>query len=87
NVEIDTKQFCGNFPPLITLHGTVSAEDIPSADAQWTEIVGPVPTTADAQHYFDSTGPKDVAFTHVKFTMYPDGGLKRIRVNGRPAAN
>ncbi|KAJ1787150.1 Allantoicase [Coemansia sp. RSA 2399] len=86
-VELDTRHFCGNFPPLVALHGTVSSEDIPADDAKWTEIVGGVATTADAQHYFDSTGPKDVAFTHVKFTMYPDGGLKRIRINGRPAAN
>ncbi|KAJ2613405.1 Allantoicase [Coemansia sp. RSA 1804] len=86
-VEFDTKQFCGNFPPLVTLHGTVSAEDVPAADAQWTELVGGVPLTADAQHYFDAVGPKDVAFTHVKFTMYPDGGIKRIRINGRPASS
>ncbi|KAI9505163.1 allantoicase-like protein [Coemansia spiralis] len=86
-VEFDTKQFCGNFPPLVTLHGTVSSEDTPADDAKWTEVIGGVPLTADAQHYFDSTGPKDVAFTHVKFTMYPDGGIKRIRINGRPASN
>ncbi|KAJ1850772.1 Allantoicase, partial [Coemansia sp. RSA 486] len=84
-VEFDTKHFCGNFPPLVTLHGTVSSEDIPADDAQWTEIISGVPLTADAQHYFDATGGKDIAFTHVKFTMYPDGGLKRIRINGRPA--
>ncbi|KAJ2615360.1 Allantoicase, partial [Coemansia sp. RSA 1694] len=83
-VELDTRQFCGNFPPLVTLHATVSEEeeDVPADDAQWVEIVGAVPLTADAQHYFDVTGPKDVAFTHVKFTMYPDGGIKRIRING-----
>ncbi|KAJ2771138.1 Allantoicase [Coemansia nantahalensis] len=83
--ELDTHQFCGNFPPLATLHATASAEDVPPADAHWTEILAPVALTASRQHYFDSTGPRDVAFTHVKFTMYPDGGIKRIRINGRPA--
>ncbi|KAJ2162030.1 Allantoicase [Coemansia sp. RSA 552] len=85
NVELDTRHFCGNYPPLVRLFGTVSSEDVPAADAKWTEFIAGVATTPDAQHYFDSTGPKDVAFTHVKFVMYPDGGLKRIRINGRPA--
>ncbi|KAJ2801854.1 Allantoicase [Coemansia guatemalensis] len=85
-VEFDTRHFCGNFPPLVTLHGTVSEEDVPPSDAQWTEVVSSVPLTADKQHFFEATGPKDKAFTHVKFTMYPDGGIKRIRINGRPAA-
>ncbi|KAJ2135740.1 Allantoicase [Coemansia sp. RSA 678] len=83
--EVDTRHFCGNYPPLITMHATVSDEDVPPSDAQWTEVLASVSTAADTQHYFDATGPKDVAFTHVKFTMYPDGGAKRIRVNGRPA--
>ncbi|KAJ2071428.1 hypothetical protein GGI09_009292, partial [Coemansia sp. S100] len=59
--------------------------DIPTDDAQWVEVIGGVPLTADAQHYFDVSA-KDV-FTHVKFTMYPDGGIKRIRINGRPASS
>ncbi|KAJ1952372.1 Allantoicase [Linderina pennispora] len=84
-VEFDTYQFCGNFPPLVTLHGTVSSEDIPADDAQWTEIIPGVPLTASAQHFIEATGGKDTAFSHVKFTMYPDGGIKRIRVNGRAA--
>ncbi|KAI9475061.1 Allantoicase [Coemansia sp. RSA 989] len=84
-VEVDTKHFCGNFPPLVTVHGTVSDEDVPPSDAQWTEVLGGVPTTADSQHLFDATGPKDKAFTHVKFTMYPDGGIKRLRIYGRPS--
>ncbi|KAJ2878338.1 Allantoicase, partial [Coemansia aciculifera] len=32
NVELDTRQFCGNFPPLVTLHATVSSEDVPEGD-------------------------------------------------------
>ncbi|KAJ2456231.1 Allantoicase [Coemansia sp. RSA 2336] len=84
-VEVDTKHFCGNFPPLVTVHGTVSDEDVPPSDAQWTEVLGGVPTTADSQHLFEATGPKDKAFTHVKFTMYPDGGIKRLRIYGRPS--
>ncbi|KAJ2491148.1 Allantoicase [Coemansia sp. RSA 2050] len=85
-VEFDTRHFCGNFPPLVTLHGASSEEDVPG-DVEWVEIIKGVPLTADAQHYFDADGGKDRAFTHVKFTMYPDGGIKRIRINGRPASN
>ncbi|KAI7834167.1 allantoicase [Kickxella alabastrina] len=87
NVEFDTRQFCGNFPPLVTLHGTVSEEDTPADDARWLEIIGGVPLTADKQHYFEAEKHHGVAFTHVKFTMYPDGGIKRIRINGRPAVS
>ncbi|KAJ2307227.1 Allantoicase [Coemansia sp. RSA 2705] len=84
-IEIDTRHFCGNYPPKVTMHATVSDEDVPASDAKWTEVLGAVPTTADSQHVFDTTGARDEAFTHVKFTMYPDGGVKRIRVYGRAA--
>ena len=41
----------------------------------------------DRQHYFELENVKSKAYTHVKVTIYPDGGIKRLRLFGRKAEN
>jgi len=39
----------------------------------------------DKQHYFELENVKSKVYTHVKVTIYPDGGIKRVRFLGRKA--
>lgn len=89
---IDTAHFIGNFPQSVTLHGLKAdkSEDKPSwTDPRWTSILPRSKMGPDAEHFFSSdqldNSGSDV-FTHVKYTMIPDGGTKRLRVYGRRAA-
>uniref|UniRef100_A0A060SWQ1 allantoicase n=1 Tax=Blastobotrys adeninivorans TaxID=409370 RepID=A0A060SWQ1_BLAAD len=89
-VCVDTAHYLGNFPQYITLHGLKADKgEVPSHDdKRWKSIVPKSKTSAGQEHFFDQLdSSKDEVFTHVKFTMIPDGGVKRVRVFGRRAAN
>lgn len=80
-VELDTTHFKGNFPESCSL----DARD--GADGAWLEVVPRTELRADAGHRFDkelllTDGPA----TEVRLNIYPDGGVARLRVYGRPAA-
>ncbi|KAL1979439.1 hypothetical protein VTN96DRAFT_5960 [Rasamsonia emersonii] len=97
-VVVDTKDFRGNFPRAIRVHGLVRS-DADALNGQepghdhpgWVELVkGEKPTQADTEHVFEgadlAAGGEDTrVFTHVKLTLVPDGGVKRLRIFGRRA--
>ncbi|KAK0626229.1 hypothetical protein B0T14DRAFT_534426 [Immersiella caudata] len=61
-------------------------EGEPGADAEgWTEIAEPLKCGPDKEHPVESLS-KDKPFTHVKLIIFPDGGVKRLRVNAKRAA-
>jgi len=93
-VIVDTKDFRGNFPRAVSVHGILAGtgDNVPSADSPaWVEILkGDKPTKADTEHIFEgadlAAGREDTrVFSHVKLTLVPDGGVKRFRIMGRRA--
>ncbi|EHS63942.1 uncharacterized protein PGTG_21958 [Puccinia graminis f. sp. tritici CRL 75-36-700-3] len=83
--EIDTNYFIGNFPQMVDLYATVSDQIVPDPSSKWTEILGKSKLGPHQQHYFQLTNSQE-SFTHVRMTIYPDGGVKRIRLFGRRTA-
>ncbi|MEQ8286247.1 allantoicase [Thalassospira sp.] len=81
-VDIDTSHFTGNFPPAGSLEGCYCPDGDPLDNAKWDEIVAPMGLGASAHHYADVTS--DAIYTHVRLHIYPDGGVARLRVYGRP---
>ncbi|PHH71375.1 hypothetical protein CDD80_5316 [Ophiocordyceps camponoti-rufipedis] len=84
---VDTAHFRGNFPQRVSIHALAwSREGEPDAGAEgWHEVVPPAPMGPDQEHQLPCAAPEAV-FTHVKLTMIPDGGVKRLRAYGRRAA-
>ena len=83
-VDVDTTSFTGNFPSHARVEacgvdGYASPEDL--ADAEWTELVGYVPLGGDRHNVFDVASP--LRFSHVRLSVFPDGGVARLRVYGR----
>jgi allantoicase len=84
-VVVDTSWFTGNYPPEVSVE-VCGAEGYPSpaelAGATWTTLVPRSPVAGDARNEFEvEPGPRA---THVRLTMYPDGGVARLRVHGEP---
>ena len=84
-VNIDTGNFTGNYPP----HGSVEAvafDQIPTVKellaATWITILEKSELSGDSENLFAITSDK--RWTHVRLTMYPDGGIARFRVFGNP---
>jgi allantoicase len=60
-----------------------SEDEVPDSDAaDWTQVLSPVKLGPHRRHFFALEADGSVAYTHVKLTIYPDGGIKRIRVYG-----
>ncbi|GAA5823941.1 hypothetical protein JCM3770_004140 [Rhodotorula araucariae] len=83
-VDIDTLHFVGNFPNSAELFGISSSEECPSYDdAGWTRILGNTKLGPHRQHFYQLAHPSK-AWTHVRLDIHPDGGVKRLRLYGRP---
>ncbi|OSD06855.1 allantoicase [Trametes coccinea BRFM310] len=87
HVEIDTAHFMGNFPESCELHALHSNDLVPSdvPEDRWTLILSRTKLGPHRQHFFQLDNVHGKPYTHVKITIYPDGGIKRVRVLGRRA--
>lgn len=86
HVEIDTAHFKGNFPESCEIHASNIPDEIDPAqdqDHEWVLVLPRVKLGPHRQHYFHLDNIQGRPFTHVKLTIYPDGGVKRLRVMGR----
>ena len=85
-VTVDTCYFKGNFPDSCMLEGcniTVDAENNLNTDAvQWRTIFPQSKLAADQEHFFEKGLIDKGPFTHVRLTIFPDGGISRLRIIG-----
>ncbi len=82
-VVVDTAWFKGNFPPEISveaasMEGYPSAEELQGAD--WVTLVHKSPCLGDTRNEYPVSD--DGRWTHVRLSIYPDGGVARFRVHG-----
>lgn len=84
-VVVDTTHFKGNYPKACAIEGA-SIEGHPdpsrllSSDVRWTEILARSELAGDSKNRFEVNVPE--RFTHLRFCIYPDGGVARLRVHG-----
>jgi allantoicase len=80
-VEVDTSFFKGNYPESCMLEGGVlSGNDLDTI--AWRELLPMSGLQGHTRHTFDQ--PNDLGpITHVRFNIYPDGGVSRLRLYGR----
>jgi len=85
-LEIDTTHFKGNYPDQCSVEGGLFPEgtrDFPEeSDAAWTVLLPKTPLQAHHQHIFEDVLPEAGPYTHVRLTIFPDGGIARLRVFG-----
>ncbi len=87
-IELDTTHFKGNFPESAGLEGcdapALGGVATPPDTADWRELLPRAKLRADARHRFVLRRPARVPVTHVRLNIFPDGGLARLRLWGRP---
>lgn len=85
-VVVDTAFFKGNYPPFASVEAT-SAAGYPAPEelTDWDTIVPKSPLQGNRKHYFDVSAHR--RYTHVRLTIYPDGGVARLRVFGAPVVD
>lgn len=84
-LEIDTSWFKGNFPDSCSLEACDAAdapvEKLQNPEFVWTPVLSRTKLQAHTRHFFDEV--MDTGLTsHVRFNIFPDGGVSRLRIYG-----
>ena len=88
-VEVDTAHFKGNYPDRCSLQtsliGKESDEELTFTSEEWPELLPPQKLSMDQQHFYEKSqllnmGPVNA----VRLNIFPDGGISRLRIYGRP---
>ncbi len=85
SVDVDTSFFTGNYPPQCRVEacgreGYPSPAELAGPGTDWAEIVPRSALRGDAHNTFAVSDPR--RFTHVRLSVFPDGGVARLRVHG-----
>jgi allantoicase len=85
-ITIDTNHFKGNYPDSFLVEGcNIPSENehmVDSSEIKWTTILPQSKLKGDQKHSFKKEIESKEAFTHVRLSIFPDGGISRMRVWG-----
>jgi allantoicase len=85
-ITIDTNHFKGNYPDSFLVEGcNIPIENehmVDSSEIKWTTILPQSKLKGDQKHSFKKEIESKEAFTHVRLSIFPDGGISRMRVWG-----
>jgi allantoicase len=82
--EIDTAHFKGNYPDRVSLEAALfdSDDDVSNSSPEWQCLLAESKLKMDQQHYFDDELEDIGPVSHVRVSIYPDGGISRVRLFG-----
>jgi allantoicase len=86
-IEVDTSYFKGNFPESCSLEASKevdsSADSLTNLSASWASILSRTKLQAHTRHFFEKEILDAGTVAHLRFNIFPDGGVSRLRVYGR----
>jgi allantoicase len=85
-VVIDTSYFTGNYPEhasidACSIDNSPSLDRVTGGEVRWESLLPKSELKGDTQNFFETKGDK--RFTHLRFSIFPDGGVARLRVHGQ----
>jgi len=78
-VDVDTSHFNGNQPSMVSIEGANSSSN-KIGKLRWLKLLSKKKIKANSHHFFMTNSKK--VFTHIKFNIFPDGGVARLRLYG-----
>jgi allantoicase len=87
-VEVDTAHFKGNYPDRVSVEAALfdSHDEARPDSERWQTLLPEAKLAMDQQHYFETELVDLGPVSHVRMSIYPDGGVSRLRIFGRVAA-
>jgi allantoicase len=81
-IEIDTAHFRGNYPDRVSVAAALfpADEEVTVASGRWQTVLPESKLAMDAQHTFSSELQHRGPVSHVLMSIYPDGGVSRLRI-------
>jgi len=84
-VEVDTSHFKGNYPESCSIEVCRTGDDVNLGELEWQELLPNSKLQAHTRHGFVDEIKDCGVVTHVRFNIFPDGGVSRLRLYGRIA--
>jgi len=88
-IEIDTAHFKGNYPDRASLQATLLSDadlqNVEETSRDWPELLPQQKLKMDTQHWFEGELNDLGVVSHLRLSIYPDGGISRVRIIGRPS--
>jgi len=85
-IEVDTSHFKGNFPESCSLEaynvGGKAIQDLSDPSVPWASVLARTKLQAHTRHNFDEELSDTGVASHLRFNIFPDGGVSRLRVYG-----
>lgn len=85
-LEVDTSYFKGNFPESCSLEArnlsSLAAESLSDPAVAWKSVLPRIKLQAHTRHLFEKEILHAGSVSHVRFNIFPDGGVSRLRVYG-----
>ena len=86
-ILIDTCHFKGNYPDSCMIEGcTISYKEESKLEGpaiEWATVLPQSTLSADHEHFYEKEIINKGPFTHVRLTIFPDGGVSRMRLWGK----
>jgi allantoicase len=85
SVEVDTAHFKGNYPDRVALDAILVTDGKAPAfdDERWQPLLPESKLEMDKQHKFADELLSPGPISHVRMSIYPDGGISRLRLFGQ----
>jgi allantoicase len=87
-VDVDTRHYKGNAPGACSLEACLMAGATPDLvigpGVEWRQLMPRRALQPHVRHTFDDDVQAIGGVTHVRFNIFPDGGIGRLRLFGRP---
>ncbi len=83
-IVVDTCHFKGNYPDSCLIEGCMSDNDeaVKENQHEWNVILPQQKLSADAEHEFIKEIDGNDKYSHVRLSIFPDGGISRLRLFG-----
>lgn len=89
-IDFDTNHHKGNYPDRTSIQAALvreaKLETLEAISEGWPVLLPETKLEADKQHFFTSELNALGVVSHLRVTIYPDGGISRLRIYGRLAA-
>jgi allantoicase len=89
-IEVDTAFFKGNYPDRCSIQAAWvvggTEQSIITQSLFWPTLLAEQPLSMDAVHSYAEAVQALGPVTHIRFNIFPDGGVSRLRLHGQMAA-
>jgi allantoicase len=85
HIVVDTCHFKGNYPDSCLIEGCMSTDDsaVINNKLNWHTILPQQKLSADAEHEYKKEMIDPAVVSHIRLSIFPDGGISRLRLFGK----